>query len=395
MSTGEIRSAGERLPTLTGMRWLAALSVFVYHAVWETFPAELFGETGGRLASNLGWVGVSFFFVLSGFVLAWSAKPGDTVRRFWRRRLLKIYPNHLVTLTAALLLALWAGAQVTGVLPGALLIQSWWHDPSISMGGNPVSWSISCELVFYATFPLWRRLIARIAPEHLWYWAAGLAAVVICLPFAAGLLPERPYLPWAPNPAWQFWFVYVFPLTRMMEFVLGVLMARIVREGRWAGPGLVGATAALAVGYAISLYVPVLFVFAAATVVPLALLIAAGATADIRGTRSPLRGRVMVRLGEISFAFYLWHHMVLTRITGAFGTDGWSTAAATAVVALSLLVTLLLAWLLHRLVEEPVMRRFGSPARKERTPPAGGGGPKAAPRDGGRAERESALPHGG
>lgn len=395
MSSGEIRSAGERLPTLTGMRWLAALSVFVYHAVWETFPAELFGETGGRLTSNLGWVGVSFFFVLSGFVLAWSAKPGDTVRRFWRRRLLKIYPNHLVTLAAALLLALWVGAEVTGVLPGALLIQAWWYDPSISMGGNPVSWSISCELVFYATFPLWRRLIARIAPEHLWYWAAGLAAVVICLPFAAGLLPERPYLPWAPNPAWQFWFVYVFPLTRMMEFVLGVLMARIVREGRWAGPGLLGATAALAVGYAISLYVPVLFVFAAATVVPLALLIAAGAAADIRGTRSPLRGRVMVRLGEISFAFYLWHHMVLTRVAGAFGTDDWSTAAATAVVALSLLVTLVLAWLLHRLVEEPVMRRFGRPAGKERTPPAGGGGLKAAPRDGGRPERESALPHGG
>lgn len=393
MATGEIRSAGERLPTLTGMRWLAALSVFVYHGVWETFPAQLFGSSTGRLTSNLGWVGVSFFFMLSGFVLAWSARPGDTVRRFWRRRLLKIYPNHLVTLAVAVLLALWAGAQVTGVLPGALLIQSWWPDPTVSMGGNPVSWSLSCEVLFYATFPLWLRLIARIEPSRLWFWAAALAALVICAPFVAGLLPERPHLPWAPNPAWHFWFVYVFPLTRMLEFVLGVLLARIVREGRWIGVGLGGATAAMAVGYAVSLYVPVLFVFAAATVVPLALLIGAGALADVRGTRSPLRGRVMVRLGELSFAFYLWHHLVLTRLTGAFGKEEWSTPAAAAVVAMSLVVSLVLAWLLHDLVEQPVMRRFGGPSGALRTGPVERT-PVSGTEDRERSDPEPTVPHG-
>jgi peptidoglycan/LPS O-acetylase OafA/YrhL len=41
--------------------------------------------------------GVSFFFVLSGFVLTWSARPDDIATGFWRRRIARIYPVHLVT----------------------------------------------------------------------------------------------------------------------------------------------------------------------------------------------------------------------------------------------------------------------------------------------------------
>src|SRR5919107_1067497 len=73
------------LPSLTGLRWMAALLVFGLHV--HNFG--WFGGTGGRLVSwafGAGATGVSFFFVLSGFVLTWSARPRDRALAFWRRR---------------------------------------------------------------------------------------------------------------------------------------------------------------------------------------------------------------------------------------------------------------------------------------------------------------------
>ena len=98
--------AFSRLESLTGMRFLAALLVFGCHAAVLGYFAP---ETELRLMKftySGGWIGVVFFFVLSGFVLTWSVRPGDTPRAFWRRRVCKIYPNHLVTALAAILLAM-------------------------------------------------------------------------------------------------------------------------------------------------------------------------------------------------------------------------------------------------------------------------------------------------
>src|SRR3712207_2880383 len=86
------------LPSLTGMRFVAAFMVFCGHAMAE----NLFGDDSvNRALVNPAlagsFTGVSFFFVLSGFVLTWSARDDDTKRRFWRRRFWRIYPVHLVT----------------------------------------------------------------------------------------------------------------------------------------------------------------------------------------------------------------------------------------------------------------------------------------------------------
>ena len=92
-------AAPARLPSLTGLRFAAAFLVFGFHAHIEGIVAA------GATRDVMDWVfgpgaaGVSFFFVLSGFVLTWSVRPGETAWRFWRRRIAKIYPNHAVTAT--------------------------------------------------------------------------------------------------------------------------------------------------------------------------------------------------------------------------------------------------------------------------------------------------------
>jgi peptidoglycan/LPS O-acetylase OafA/YrhL len=129
---------------------------------------------------------------------------------------------------------------------------------------------------------------------------------------------------------------------------------------------------------------------AAVTLLPVTWLITAAAAADTRTTATPttgtpttatpttgtrttgtrragtraslLRAPVMLRLGELSFAFYLTHRLVQVYGHRALGTGRtWSTPAAAALLAASAVLTLLLAWLLHTAFERPVMRRFAAP----------------------------------
>ncbi|WP_255351510.1 acyltransferase [Cryobacterium sp. MLB-32] len=92
---------------MTGLRFFAALLVFCFHITLSNSPippnsavnpfadAQL-GNGLEAVFGKAGYVGVSFFFLLSGFVLAWASKPGEPFVRFWRRRLVKIFPNHIV-----------------------------------------------------------------------------------------------------------------------------------------------------------------------------------------------------------------------------------------------------------------------------------------------------------
>src|SRR5690606_41368269 len=93
-----------RLPSLTGLRFFAAFLVFLFHlSLLDAYSTD--GEGHGPFASALrngGWAGVTFFFILSGFVLTWSVRDGDTPRAFWAPRLGKLLPNHGVAFFPAL-----------------------------------------------------------------------------------------------------------------------------------------------------------------------------------------------------------------------------------------------------------------------------------------------------
>lgn len=352
------------LPTLTGMRFAASGMVFFSHAFFILLPASWISGTGpGFWWSAAGSTGVSFFFVLSGFVLTWSARPGTTARAFWRRRLCKIYPTHLVTALAAVVLMLGFGDAFTAgqLVPNLLLVQSWIPRYDVLTGINQVSWSLCSEVVFYAAFPFLLPLVNRLSVRALWWGAAGAVLAVGCLPLVSAVfLDGGPHLsPRMDYSVTQLWFVYFFPLARAFEFVLGMFLARLVVLGRRLPVGLGLAAVLFLAGYAGALYAPGQYGTVATTIVPLALLIPAGAVADLDGRYSPLRGRVAVWLGEVSFALYMVHQLVLgygARAIG-FGTglSGWQAAGLS---LLFLAACLPLAWLLHSLVEMPVMRRW-------------------------------------
>lgn len=358
------------------MRFIAAFMVFAFHIVYETpFRSTSFAGKYSRVFGQGGWTGVAFFFLLSGFVLTWSARPSDATRRFWRRRLVKIVPNYVVAYGAALLLLAASSLPIGGwrTLPGLFLIQSWFPQADIETSANPVAWSLSCEVFFYLSFPLLLWLIRKIRPERLWWWAAGAAGLVWCMPLIGrAILPSTPVAPWAPSVStYEFWFVYVFPPARLAEFVLGMLMARIVMTGKWIGLPLVPAMGLAIAAYGLGPDVPYIDSVVAVTVIPLALLIPAAATADLRGRWSPLRSGVMVWLGNISFAFYLWHRLILIYGHRALGLGRtWGTPEAVALGTVALGVVLLVAWLTYTFIELPMMRRWSSGGKPAPVPVA-------------------------
>lgn len=358
------------LPSLTGLRFLAALLVFVYHASYLagplrpdapiTFFADL--DVAQPMADFLlpsGRIGVSFFFVLSGFVLAWSSIPGDRVTAFYRRRALKIFPNHIVTWA----LALWLFASSTPVeawLSNLFLVHTFSNRADIAMSVNFPSWSLCAEVLFYALFPLFIVLVKRIGERRLWLWAgatvAGVAAMaVVTKQYMAGGAPS----PFGDLTANQEWFGYAFPPPRLFEFVLGMILARIVAAGLWPRIGLLPSTALFGLGYWAALTVPDPYNFSLTTVVPIGMILCAAASSDLRGDGGLLGSRPMVWLGNVSFAFYLVQGIVVFYgRPEVLGTRTYETLPAIGMLIVLFLANLLAAWLLYNLVEQPVMRRW-------------------------------------
>ncbi|MFE2287548.1 acyltransferase family protein [Streptomyces sp. NPDC059443] len=357
-----------RLLSLTGMRWAAALLVFCFHVTVETgfFGEARDKETLARLFGG-GASGVSFFFVLSGFVLTWSARSHDSKVAFWRRRFARIYPSHFVMFLAAVAYLMWTGAELSGRVAAAnlTLTQSWAVlGPDYWYGYNGVSWSLSVEFFFYFTFPFIVPVIVRMGVRGWW------AIVVVC----TGLVVAMPYLmePVAEKTGIrELYFVYLCPPVRLLEFAVGIALALLVKSGRWHGPNMTLSSVVFLAGLLLNKTIAAetsqwLVAGAAVGVIGCVLMIPAAARADIRGTASIWRHPRMVWLGEVSFCFYLVHELVLYSTVYLFhGAPRLRTVQATALMFACFSVALILAVLVHELVEKPFVKRL-SPKSKRR-----------------------------
>jgi peptidoglycan/LPS O-acetylase OafA/YrhL len=389
------------LPSLTGMRWVAAMGVFLYHATGPfMFPSGVFSNAVPFALRNVGALALSFFFILTGFVMTWSVRPQDSARRFWRRRLVKLYPNHLVTLVIMLLLldlvpSLWPNRTgATGILPSLFMVQAWSPDPYINIGVNAVSWSLAVDAFFLLCFPWWMKLLNRITPEKLWYWVGGVALLICAVPFIAILLPYKPMLPpqliGAPTSEWQWWLVYDCPLTRSLECVLGSLAARLVLNGKWPKIRVRTALIFLVAVYTGGVFLPINFYgIVVISVLPMLPLTVALVQSDLTGRRSFLGHPVMIWLGTTAYAFYLLHRIILeTLIPGILKHVQWSTPVAWLMIAGVLLLTIGIGRLLYVLLERPMVRKFSPPDPTGRGPYSlGPDGARAAARLPAEAER--------
>ncbi|MET9800727.1 acyltransferase [Streptomyces sp. NPDC006368] len=352
-----------RLDSLTGLRWWAAFAVFAHHMT-NLAPLPVYEFL------SYGTYGVTLFFVLSGFVLTWSARPGVTAPTFYWRRLARIHPSHLVALLAALPVFYslhpepadwWVKPFSAGILLlSVVLLQGWSLDPVVTFSGNPAAWTLTCEYFFYALHPALHRLFGRVR-------ARGALALTV-LAFAAALLHRTAAWAWPAS-----WLADVpYPVVRLSEFVIGIGIARAMLTGwrvrvrpLWCylGAGALVGWLVMSEGRsfdsaAVEFVADVVRVAKAEwIIVACAAMIAAVAWSDVVGRRSLLRGRALVRLGEWSFAFYLVHATFIYALRDVHGRQpvGWSNLLWYGAL---LLVSLVAAAALHHLVERPAERRL-------------------------------------
>lgn len=350
-----------RLDAITGLRWWAAFGVFFFH-IKNLIPLP------GPLAllAPLGNYGVTFFFVLSGFVLTWSWRAQTDKSTFYWRRFARIYPLSLVTLLMALPVFYtfdpasapdWVKPVNVGILLlCVLLLQGWSRNPDILFAGNPAAWTLTVEAFFYALHPFVTMVLRRLSLIGALVAAAAVVAFAVSTRVALLAFPDS----WLTQVPW--------PVMRLNEFVLGMCLAWAFRKGWIPRIPLVVPLGLLLVWFAIIVLSPRVpdlvgvYQFMApygnevATVL-LALLIVTVASIEMRGRARLMRVRPIVALGEWSYAFYLVHATFIYGALRLFGpqSGGWSGVLWFAGV---LGVSIVVAWLLHVGVERPVEKRL-------------------------------------
>jgi peptidoglycan/LPS O-acetylase OafA/YrhL len=364
-------AARPALPALTGLRFVAAAIVVMYHAR-AMIPA--FRTNPWLTFFGAGYTGVSLFFVLSGFVLTYNYLTPDgtgvrSVRDFLSARFARVYPVYLLGIIVAAPLfvrdlqreggqaLLHTGPKMT--LATVALVQAW--IPPYACRLNCPGWSLSAEAFFYALFPVLGVWLARRTKQQL-LSSIAIGWVLIC---AMAILyiardPDMAGVATAATDAFWIKLLKFNPLVRLPEFMIGIATGLLFLRapkllGSRAGTVSVLATVLVATAFAFHLQLPypllhnglLSLVFAA-----LIFALAAGGGPIARVLGSP---RMHV-LGEASYALYLLHVALLAYTIKALSFAGLSIERTPALIIVYLIGVQLVAIAVLRWIEEPARR---------------------------------------
>jgi len=211
----ESRGKKERtsvLAPLTSFRFFAALAIVVFHTLT---PHAYFLRSG-----------VSFFYILSGFILTYvhpNLSGKIPTLRFWANRIARIWPLHLLTLALCVfhLVPTFSLGKfpLTALLLNMFLLQAWIPLERVVLSYNSVSWSISVEMFLYLLFPFLLPLVKK-APGKI-----VISAIVLTLLLAVSAtkldVPGEPYL----GVFDYSYFAFFSPILNLYKFVLGMAVA--------------------------------------------------------------------------------------------------------------------------------------------------------------------------
>jgi peptidoglycan/LPS O-acetylase OafA/YrhL len=375
------------VPALDGFRGLAALTVVLYH-VFNGAGLPPLGNTPLRNVLESGYVGVDFFFVISGFVLflptVLAAGRFGNVRAYGIRRAARIIPAYYVVLIAAVILQPllnvsrtdlpWDGH--TGLVTFLLHLTFLQHSVGLLRGYTEgflvlgVIWTLTLEATFYVVLPL-------IASWYYRHPFVGFAiALVASVAWKLSVVHASFSVGWLKGTSspdlLRLVLVTQFP-TFLAHFGAGMTAAWLfVRwrnsEKEWLPWAAVGAQVAAVVailwamqaaghrdmtatGGAYDHWTRTLPVALAFAVLVLATLLAPSRA------QSPFTNRASRGLGDISYGVYLWHTLIIgfALVTLGFSYAG-TTSAFLAMLAITSVGSVVMATLSLVFVERPCIR---------------------------------------
>jgi peptidoglycan/LPS O-acetylase OafA/YrhL len=372
-----------RLPALTSLRFFAALHVVFFHLQ----AMKIMTNPGWfHDLASIGYVGVSLFFVLSGFILVYTyAGRTTTVREFWRARFARIYPAYLFSLLvtapwffiAVLKFDLpffqWAKAHLKlAAFLEITLLQAW--IPPAALVWNVVAWSLSVEAFFYLLFPFLLKAYARMSRVQLicaavFFWFMTLA-------ISGAYVWRRPDgLAYVDSDTLSaFWLnaVKFHPLARLPEFLMGMacgfLFLRTRANTKLAIPLVLGGVASCAVAghFSTSIPYPILHT---SLLAPAFAAIVYGLALQPRWV-AILNMRPMVLLGDASYSLYLLHSMILA-IYFFDPKGGGIRHKSPAGILIAIVIVCTVSMLVYRFIEEPARRKLRGKQKERPVPEAG------------------------
>lgn len=318
--------------------------------------------------------GVSFFFVLSGFILSYvySGRLGSIgLYKFYTSRFSKVWPTHIFTFFLAMVLFS-ANEGWFVALVNASLLQSVVPIPAYYFSFNSVSWSISTEVFFYAAFPL---LLSGLNKN----WHYKLAVLVFMGGVGAYIIDISGVNYYSPDKWTEFsahGLAYISPLFRVQEFFIGMLLFKVFDYIKgWKGFGFALCTVleVLCIAGIVFLTQDIFkAVYSLAGVsnnasaefwsncalglffgvVVMCFAINKGFISKI------LRWRLFVILGEISFSMYLIHQLVIKFYGYHSSMFGFIPKDAAFPVVMA--VILVLSYSVWRFIELPAQAQLKS-----------------------------------
>jgi peptidoglycan/LPS O-acetylase OafA/YrhL len=372
------------LPALTGIRFVAILHIFCFH-LWVLFdmkkepgmenvlrgmsdlPAPLFTAIAN------GWMSTSFFFLLSGFVLAYLywGKDGQLSipkKTFWLARAIRIYPIHLILMLITLLLTT-AYQLSLGTSPGLLvasgiatitLTQAWYPD-FVPVWSWP-TWTISALAFLYVVMPFLLPQLAKLSRR-------ASIQLLCALPFIS-LLPTAIYALYFPagTEAPQFWKIFIgsTPLFWLAHFIAGILLTRVFyfsratnannpASGNWFAWGDLALLVVVLLACAQQIDEPFKFFLRHGLMMPLYMVIIVDLARGngIAARLFTLPGTSF--LGETGFSIFIWQNFVLM-MCGAFIM--FNPEAGQHQFFWALVCTILLGIVSTYLIEKPIARKL-------------------------------------
>jgi peptidoglycan/LPS O-acetylase OafA/YrhL len=353
------------LPALTAIRAFTAIEIMIFH----------FGDPHdfGPFACVVdgGYVAVSFFFLLSGFILAYNYAPKMAagrfnLREFWNARIARLYPVFLLGLIISYQMLelewhahthamFWAGAILT-----PLMMESW--HPVLATFWSTPAWAVSVEISLYFAFPL---LLKVRLPQRmrsllgLWLgvWGCGLVLPLLYI----WLKPDGGGVPNRFSGGEVLRALKFMPPEHIFTFFCGIVLARIHSARQWshafrawtAVVGALGCYGLLALAYHTQTTLPLYPVMHEPLMVPFYSMLIFGMAAPHWLARV-VGNSVFVAVGEASYCLYIlhfniWlllHHEQVLRRMHVARFDPWISYA----------ILLFVAMLAYRLVEEPARK---------------------------------------
>jgi peptidoglycan/LPS O-acetylase OafA/YrhL len=344
-----LKSSTSKILEIQGLRALAATLVLIFHA---------------RFISG-GFIGVDIFYVISGFLITGlllkelNSTGRISLKAFYLRRSKRLLPASFLVLFVTALFA-WLvlppisrGSIGRDLIATTLYISNylfaWWQNDYQNLNATPSPfihyWSLAVEEQFYIFWPLFIIALAKLKSARKFLVAFSLVTVTT---FALGV--------WLTIVA-PIWAFYSLP-TRAWELSVGALIALLPALRRQSRLLAIIGLAALAVSaFWFNESTPFPGVYALLPVLGTAALLSS-IGAWPKALKALATNRVSVWLGKISYPLYLWHWPVLVLPIALFSRDLnlWERIAA-------LLLTVLLADLTNRFIEEPLRLKSFAPQR--------------------------------